>query len=183
MGLHTFKDGSLVLGNRLRRVGFALVAVGLVLGLSGCDSLGIFSVFGDFEDEDGGVVLIEEGNISRQIGLNAPTTATNAISEAAPAPLLSDTAAPTPLTGWQPGVDLNQDIRTYLVQLGPKAMAATAPMPGGAQAWAFVHGRGTADEVQEGALAICRRAARCQSITQGCELLYIDNKRQTLSWL
>ena len=74
------------------------------------------------------------------------------------------------------------DVGRYLGQLGPKAFAVTKPMPGGAQAWAFVHGRGTASEVQRDAIATCQLAAKEQSITNPCQLLFVDNDMKELGW-
>ena len=81
-----------------------------------------------------------------------------------------------------PSDELRGDVRRYLGQLGPKAFAVTKPMPGGAQAWAFVHGRGTASEVQRDAIATCQLAAKEQSITNPCQLLFVDNDMKELGW-
>ena len=77
---------------------------------------------------------------------------------------------------------MRDDVRRYLGQLGPKAFAVTQPMPGGAQAWAFVHGRGTASEVQRDAIATCQLAVKEQLITNPCQLLFIDNDMKELGW-
>ena len=178
-----------------RRTGATLVMMlGLGLGMSGCSVLSVFSPFGDFGDDGNDVVLIEDGDLSRQtLSLSTPAVA---VPTANPAPLLaaaasstaSPTAAPTATPAvsaagaWRPSDELRDDVRRYLGQLGPKAFAVTQPMPGGAQAWAFVHGRGTASEVQRDAIATCQLAAKEQSITNPCQLLFIDNDMKELGW-
>jgi len=177
-----------------RRHGAALLMVlGLGLSLSGCSALGVFSVFGDFGDDSNDVVLIEEGDLSRQTLGRAPqpvpAPTTNAVSplvspptpaNLAPAPLVP--ASGTTASNWRPSDELRNDVLRYLGQLGPKAFAVTKPMPGGAQAWAFVHGRGSASEVQRDAVATCEFAAKEQSITNRCQLLFIDDDMQELGW-
>ena len=170
-----------------RRTGATLLMMfGLGLGMSGCSVLSVFSPFGDFGDDGNDVVLIEEGDLSRQtLSLSTPTVA---VPTANAAPLLAAAASPTATpavsaTGaWQPSEELRDDVRRYLGQLGPKAFAVNKPMPGGAQAWAFVHGRGTASEVQRDAIATCQLAAKEQSITNPCQLLFIDDDMKELGW-
>ena len=175
-----------------------LIVLGLGLGLSGCSVLSMFSPFGDFGDDGNDVVLIEEGDLSRQT-LELSTAAV-AVPTANASPLLAPAAAPAqsasaPATAnaaantaigaagaWRPSDELRSDVRRYLGQMGPKAFALTKPMPGGAQAWAFVHGRGTASEVQRDAVATCELAAKEQSITNRCQLLFIDDDMQELGW-
>ena len=177
-----------------RRTGATLLLMlGLGLGMSGCSVLSVFSPFGDFGEDDNDVVLIEEVDLSRQtLGLSTPAMA---VPTANPAPLLAAAAAPAPTQSatpapaatvsaagaWSPSDELRGDVILYLIQLGPKAFAVTKPMPGGAQAWAFVHGRGTASEVQRDAIATCQLAAKEQSITNPCQLLFIDNDMKELA--
>ena len=175
-----------------RRGATLLMMLGLGLGMSGCSVLSVFSPFGDFGEDDNDVVLLEEGDLSRQT-LSLPTPAV-AVPTANPAPLLAAAAAPTQSAtpapaatvsaagAWSPNDELRGDVRRYLSQLGPKAFAVTKPMPGGAQAWAFVHGRGTASEVQRDAIAACQLAAKEQSITNPCQLLFVDNDMKELGW-
>ncbi|MAW36569.1 MAG: hypothetical protein CBD00_04445 [Rhodospirillaceae bacterium TMED140] len=175
-----------------------LIVLGLGLGLSGCSVLSMFSPFGDFGDDGKDVMLIEEGDLSRQT-LGLSTTAV-AVPTTNAAPLLAPGAAPAQSASalaaanaaantaigaagaWRPSEELRDDVRRYLGQLGPKAFAVTKPMPGGAQAWAFVHGQGTASEVQRDALATCQLAAKEQSITNPCQLLFIDEDMKELGW-
>ena len=44
------------------------------------------------------------------------------------------------------------------------------------------HGRGTASEVQRDAIATCQLAAKEQSITNPCQLLFIDDDMRELGW-
>ena len=178
-----------------RRTGATLLMMlGLGMGMSGCSVLSVFSPFGDFGEDDNDVVLIEEVELSWQtLGLSTPAMA---VPTANPAPLLAAAAAPAPTQSatpapaatvsaagaWSPSDELRGDVRRYLSQLGPKAFAVTKPMPGGAQAWAFVHGRGTASEVQRDAIATCQLAAKEQSITNPCQLLFVDNDMKELGW-
>ena len=69
-----------------------LIVLGLGLGLSGCSVLSMFSPFGDFGDDGKDVMLIEEGDLSRQT-LGLSTTAV-AVPTTNAAPLLAPGAAP-----------------------------------------------------------------------------------------
>ena len=177
-----------------RRGATLLMMLGLGLGMSGCSVLSVFSPFGDFGEDDNDVVLLEEGDLSRQtLDLSTPTMAVPTANPApllaaAPAPATAQSATPAPAAtvsaagAWRPSDEMRDDVRRYLGQLGPKAFAVTKPMPGGAQAWAFVHGRGTASEVQRDAIATCQLAAKEQSITNPCQLLFIDDDMKELGW-
>ena len=107
-----------------RRTGATLVMMlGLGLRMSGCSVLSVFSPFGDFGDDGNDVVLIENGDLSRQ-ALSLPTPAV-AVPTANPALLLaaaasstaSPTAAPTATPAvsaagaWRPSDELRDDVR------------------------------------------------------------------------